>query len=143
MDYVEECCLAFTANNINFLIPVSRVKRVCDAIRGTAEGKDMPVLNFPVIAGRKEERQWDYILIIEIGQTAFGLLAEEILGVRVLEEKELLPLHPPVLNERNQYLQAVEKLNGDDGKAELGYLLNPEQLYQRIINDSGSPPGSS
>ena len=131
MDYVEECCLAFTANNINFLIPVSRVKRVCDAIRGTAEGKDMPVLNFPVIAGRKEERQWDYILIIEIGQTAFGLLAEEILGVRVLEEKELLPL------------QAVAKLNGDDGKAELGYLLNPEQLYQRIINDSGSPPGSS
>lgn len=143
MDYVGECCLAFTANNINFLIPVSGVKRVCDARQGTAAEEDMRVLNFPVIAGRTEERQWDYILILETGRTVFGLLAEEILGLRVLEEEELLSLHPPVLNERNQYLQAVAKLRGDDGIAVLGYLLNPEQLYQRIINYSGSPPGGA
>lgn len=110
--------------------PITRIPRSPRWLRGAAalRGQTVPIVCLrerfgaePVAPSPRMR-----VIIAEINQQPIGFLVDSVFTVRRFAPEEVEPPASVLLNEQNEYVQAI----GHDGE-HLVLLLNPERLLER------------
>lgn len=119
--------LAFLADEVHYLIPLSWVDRISE--RKEKKGRTA-LIDFAGLTGSGQERkQQEYLILADEERAAFS--ADKVLGIQTLDKRAFLSLKEPVLNETNRYLEAAVILQTEQGDEVLAYVLKPEILKER------------
>ena len=126
--------ITIISGKLHFLIPVLWVSHIED---GANQETDLPVLALSDLTGIQPApgTQQYRILLSHNGKT-MELLAENVSAMKEVSNREIIKLREPVLNEKNRYLHGAVLMETATGNGTtLAYLLDPEALYERALDD--------
>ncbi|MDO4275382.1 MAG: hypothetical protein Q4D16_17070 [Eubacteriales bacterium] len=124
MENSDSLYILFASGKYYFFVPVSWVKKITD---GNVQEEEIPVVSLFGEELVPTDGQYRYRIYVEGKDTCFGIEADKAVGIRSLEEGQMIPLGAPVINEHNKYLQAVVPAMVDEQQI-MGFVLNPEYL---------------
>ena len=119
--------LAFLADEVHYLIPLSWVDRISE--RKKKKGKTALIDFAGLTSPGQEQKQQEYLILADEERAGFS--ADKVLGIQTLDKRAFLSLKEPVLNETSRYLEAAVILQTEQGDEVLAYVLKPEILKER------------
>lgn len=126
MERLEDQYLAFTSAGISILVPIAWVGRVS---LQEEEGPPLAYLEQTIQHERANPKR-RYQVLLERGQKAIRVAADEVIGIRLIDKEQFIKLEKPVINDQNRYLKAAVSLKIEGGRESLAFLADPEILWE-------------
>lgn len=124
MENSDNLYLLFASGKYYFFVPLFWVKKVGD---GNMPEDDIPAISLSKEAWDNNGTGYRYRIYLEGQGRCFGIEADRAVGIRSLENKQMIPLGTPVINKNNKYLQAAVPVMMEEQQI-MAYVLNPEYL---------------
>ncbi len=125
MSNSENSYLEFCSDGLHFLLPLFWVESIKDEKEVTDE---LFLMDFCKFIGGEKAGTGRYIIILRREEIRFGILVEEVIGIREILGQKFIDLPPVVLNKDNQYLKSVFYQKDLKEEDTLAYLLEPQYL---------------